>query len=73
MSVRSKSETSRLSSCDPSGSSAQRSSFKTTEEMIEYLERILPPTQYVPAKKSVGSLSYEELLHMMGSRGSKAA
>ncbi|HJQ68343.1 MAG TPA: hypothetical protein VKA70_05200 [Blastocatellia bacterium] len=54
-------------------SSSDRSGFKSAAEMVEYLERILPPRRYAPAKKTVGSLSYEELLHMMGSRGSKAA
>ena len=73
MSVKSNSETKRLSSRDGSCSTAQRSSFKTTQEMVEYLERVLPPIQYVPAKRTVGSLSYDELLNMMGSRGSKAA
>lgn len=73
MSVKSNSETNRLSECGRPCLPAQRSGFKTTEEMVEYLERVLPPIQYVPAKKSVGSLSYDELLHMMGNRASKAA
>ena len=73
MSVKSNSETNRLSRSGRPRPSAQRSGFKTTEEMIEYLERVLPPIQYVPAKRTVGGLSYDELLHMMGSRGSKAA
>lgn len=73
MSVKSNSETSRPSSSGTSCPARPNSGFKTTEEMVEYLERILPPAQYVPAKKTVGSLSYEELLDMMGGRGSKAA
>ncbi len=73
MSLMSKTEARRFSSDGPSGPPAQTGSFETTEEMIGYLERILPPIQYVPAKGTVGSLSYEELLQMIGSREAKAA
>lgn len=65
MNLMSKTEASQFSNDDPS---AQTGGFKTTEEMIRYLERTLPPVQFMPAKKSVGSLSYEELLHMVGSQ-----
>lgn len=68
MSMISKTETNRFSSCDPSCSSVPTSRFKTEEELLRLLERILPPIQYVPPKTTVGSRSYEELLHLIGSR-----
>lgn len=66
MRLLSKTEASQFSNDGPSAPPAHAGGFKTTEEMVVYLERILPPAQYVPAKKTVGSLSYEELLHMIG-------